>query len=190
MVISAIEFPTADSPQVAPNLEAEATRAVEQLIMTAPMEIIEGTATVASVSNRAHLQVNAEDHTYYIISTHFGTDEDGEQMLSTLANHGFKVVVSSHFAENFKANAQRKNLLPVQVTEQFLAQIAAHCDTQLQQQLMIDLEEQSIRLVGTTAWEYFSINPAYKAQLMQGPASHTDEFDFFAATTDYQLMLG
>ncbi len=98
----------------------------------------------------------------------FGCGSSREHAAWAIADAGFKVVVSSFFADIFKGNALNNFLLAVQVSDDFLAKIFAAVEADPKAQLEVDLENQFIKIVATGEQESFDINPYKKACLING----------------------
>ncbi|HON52935.1 MAG TPA: 3-isopropylmalate dehydratase small subunit, partial [Bacteroidales bacterium] len=98
----------------------------------------------------------------------FGCGSSREHAAWAIADYGFKVVVSSFFADIFKNNALNNGVLPVQVSEAFLAKIFAAVDTNPATELKVDLENQTITLLATNESEHFDINAYKKDCLLNG----------------------
>ena len=81
---------------------------------------------------------------------------------------GFKVIVSSFFADIFKGNALNNGLLPVQVSESFLTHLFSAIDTDAKTQFEVNLETQSISIIGTDLSESFDIDPYKKTCMING----------------------
>ena len=97
-----------------------------------------------------------------VAGKNFGCGSSREHAAWSIADYGFKVVVSSFFADIFKNNALNNGLLPVTVSEDFVQQIFALNNTAT---LSIDLEAQTITIGATGEKEGFEIN-AYKKTCM------------------------
>jgi 3-isopropylmalate/(R)-2-methylmalate dehydratase small subunit len=95
----------------------------------------------------------------------FGCGSSREHAAWAIKDYGFKAVVSSFFADIFKNNALNNGLLPVTVSDAFLAQVFAQGN---EATLSIDLEKQSITIDTTGATEQFDINPYKKTCLLNG----------------------
>jgi len=93
----------------------------------------------------------------------FGSGSSREHAAWAIAGHGFKVVVSSFFADIFKNNAMNNFLLPVVISDNFLAEIFASVDKNPKTTLTVDLEKQLITNNATGKSEKFAIN-AYKKE--------------------------
>ena len=95
----------------------------------------------------------------------FGCGSSREHAAWALADYGFKVVVSSFFADIFKSNALNNGLLPVQVSEAFLAAIFLQ---DAGATLTIDLAAQTIIIDSTGMQEQFAISAYKKTCLLNG----------------------
>ncbi len=100
-----------------------------------------------------------------VAAKNFGCGSSREHAAWSIQDHGFKVVVSSFFADIFKNNALNNGVLPVTVTEVFLQQIFAQGadDT-----LTVDLEKQTITIDNTGDTETFDINAYKKTCMLNG----------------------
>ena len=100
-----------------------------------------------------------------VAAKNFGCGSSREHAAWSLQDYGFKVVVSSFFADIFKNNALNNGVLPVTVTDAFLQQIFAQ---EAQATLTVDLEKQSITIDATGATENFEINAYKKTCMLNG----------------------
>ncbi len=82
-----------------------------------------------------------------------------------VTDYGFKVVVSSFFADIFRNNALNNGVLPVQVSEDFLQKIFTLSNDD---ELTVDLEKQTITINSTGETEVFEINSYKKTCLLKG----------------------
>lgn len=98
----------------------------------------------------------------------FGCGSSREHAAWAIYDAGFRVVVSSFFADIFKGNALNNFLLPVQVSEKFLQEILAAVIDNPAAELSIDLATQTIELVGSGKSENFSIDGYKKMCLLNG----------------------
>lgn len=98
----------------------------------------------------------------------FGCGSSREHAAWAIYDAGFRVVVSSFFADIFKGNALNNFLLPVQVSEEFLQEILAAVIDNPATELSIDLASQTIELVGSGKSENFSIDGYKKMCLLNG----------------------
>ena len=100
-----------------------------------------------------------------VAGKNFGSGSSREHAAWAISDYGFKVVVSSFFADIFKNNALNNGILPIQVSETFLAQIFKSSEKNPQSKLKIDLQNQEITLIETGEKEKFDIN-SYKKQCL------------------------
>ena len=103
-----------------------------------------------------------------IAGDNFGCGSSREHAAWALADYGFKVVVSSYFADIFKGNALNNGLLPVQISEAFLTKILQECEKDPTTTIEVNLEEQYIALEGTSYLEDFEIDPYKKMCMING----------------------
>ena len=106
-----------------------------------------------------------------VAAKNFGCGSSREHAAWSIQDYGFKVVVSSFFADIFKNNALNNGVLPVTVSDAFLQAIFAEgADSTLS----IDLEKQTITIDSTGAFESFEINAYKKTCMLNG----YDDIDF------------
>jgi 3-isopropylmalate/(R)-2-methylmalate dehydratase small subunit len=98
----------------------------------------------------------------------FGSGSSREHAAWAIHDYGFKVVVSSFFADIFKGNALNNGLLPVQISEGFLAEIFKAIEKDPSTKLKVDLINQDITIEVTGKKEKFDINPYKKECLLNG----------------------
>ncbi len=100
-----------------------------------------------------------------VAAKNFGCGSSREHAAWSILDYGFKVVVSSFFADIFKNNALNNGVLPVTVSDAFLQQIFAQGP---EGTLTIDLSAQTITIDATRATETFEINAYKKTCLLNG----------------------
>lgn len=98
----------------------------------------------------------------------FGSGSSREHAAWAIFDYGFRVVVSSFFADIFKNNTLNIGLLPVQVSEGFLAKIFKAIEANPKTEVRVDLENQTITLVASGESEKFDINSYKKTCLLNG----------------------
>ena len=103
-----------------------------------------------------------------IAGDNFGCGSSREHAAWALVGFGFKVIVSSFFADIFKGNALNNGLLPVQVSESFLRHLFAAIETDANTQFEVNLETQTISIIGTDLNESFDIDPYKKTCMING----------------------
>ena len=110
----------------------------------------------------------------------FGSGSSREHAGWAIADYGFKVVVSSFFADIFKGNCLNLGILPVQVSEEYLQKIFDAIDSDNSTQLNVDLESQEITIVNSGHKESFDIDPYKKTCLLNG----YDDIDYILSIED------
>lgn len=103
-----------------------------------------------------------------VAGKNFGCGSSREHAAWAIEDYGFRVVVSSFFADIFKNNAMNNGVLPVQVSDEFLAKIFVAVDKDSKSQLEVNLEDQTIKILSTGDTERFEINPYKKKCLLNG----------------------
>ena len=98
----------------------------------------------------------------------FGSGSSREHAAWAIHDYGFKVVVSSFFADIFKNNALNNGLLPVQVSDAFLSTLFEAIEQDAATIIKVNLEEQTISIAASGASENFDINPYKKKCLLNG----------------------
>ncbi|MBP1668141.1 MAG: leuD [Bacteroidetes bacterium] len=115
-----------------------------------------------------------------VAGKNFGSGSSREHAAWAIYDYGFRVVVSSFFADIFKNNALNNGLLPVQVSEGFLAALLKEIQENPVSQVKVDLEKQVITLLSTGASEKFDINSYKKKCLLNG----YDDIDYLLSIGD------
>jgi 3-isopropylmalate/(R)-2-methylmalate dehydratase small subunit len=109
----------------------------------------------------------------------FGCGSSREHAAWSIYDYGFRVVISSFFADIFKNNALNNALLPIQVSDDFLKKIFAAIQKNPSTQMTVDLLQQKVTLEdGST--ESFEINAYKKACLING----YDDIDYLLSLRD------
>jgi 3-isopropylmalate/(R)-2-methylmalate dehydratase small subunit len=115
-----------------------------------------------------------------VAGKNFGSGSSREHAAWALAGYGFKIVVSSFFADIFKNNAMNNFVLPVVVTDDFLAEIFKSVDKDSKMTMTVDLENQLITNNATGKSEKFAINSYKKECLLKG----FDDIDYLLNKKD------
>jgi 3-isopropylmalate/(R)-2-methylmalate dehydratase small subunit len=102
-----------------------------------------------------------------VAGKNFGCGSSREHAAWAIHDYGFKVVISSFFADIFKGNALNNSLLPVQVSEEFLNKIWQQLEANPKASIEVNLEAQKVILPDGSS-ESFEINPYKKACLLNG----------------------
>ena len=103
-----------------------------------------------------------------VAGKNFGSGSSREHAAWAIADYGFRVVVSSFFADIFKGNSLNNGILPVVVSESFLSAIFDAVSKDSKTEVNVNLEKQEIEIVNTGAKESFDINGYKKICLMNG----------------------
>jgi 3-isopropylmalate/(R)-2-methylmalate dehydratase small subunit len=115
-----------------------------------------------------------------VTGDNFGCGSSREHAAWALKAYGFKVIVSSYFADIFKGNALNNGLLPVQVSPEFLKKLFKVIDENPSAEIITDLENQKIEISGTGESEKFDIDPYKKTCLING----FDDIDYLVSKID------
>jgi 3-isopropylmalate/(R)-2-methylmalate dehydratase small subunit len=115
-----------------------------------------------------------------VAGKNFGSGSSREHAAWAIAGYGFKAVVSSFFADIFKNNAMNNSVLPVVVSEPFLAGIFESVEKDPQMTLTIDLENQRITNNATGHSEAFTISAYKKECFLKG----FDDIDYLLSRKD------
>lgn len=107
----------------------------------------------------------------------FGSGSSREHAAWAIYDYGFRVVVSSFFADIFKNNALNNGLLPIQVSEEFLEGILHAIAENPQAQFTVDLENQTMTNNTTGAVANFAIDGYKKECMLQG----YDDIDYLVS---------
>jgi 3-isopropylmalate/(R)-2-methylmalate dehydratase small subunit len=112
-----------------------------------------------------------------VAGKNFGCGSSREHAAWSIADYGFRIVVSSFFADIFKNNALNNGLLPVQVSESFLEKLFSQPNGTT---LTINLEDQTITIDSTKEQERFDINTYKKTCLLNG----YDDIDYLLSNRE------
>ena len=100
-----------------------------------------------------------------VAGKNFGSGSSREHAAWALLDFGFKIIVSSFFADIFKNNALNNGVIPVQVSDAFLQEIFKQDN---EATLTVNLQEQTITIDATGQQETFEINDYKKTCLLNG----------------------
>ena len=103
-----------------------------------------------------------------VAGKNFGSGSSREHAAWAIADYGFRVVVSSFFADIHKNNELNNFVLPVVVTEEFLAELFDTIASNPKAKVTVDLPSQTITNLTTGHSEKFDINPYKKQCLAEG----------------------
>ena len=112
--------------------------------------------------------------TILVAGKNFGSGSSREHAAWAIAGYGFRVVISSFFADIHKNNELNNFVLPVVVSEKFLAQLFSSIKDNPKTLVEVNLPKQTVTNLATGEWETFEINGYKKHCLMNG----LDDIDF------------
>jgi 3-isopropylmalate/(R)-2-methylmalate dehydratase small subunit len=115
-----------------------------------------------------------------VAGKNFGSGSSRERAAWAIAGYGFRIVVSSFFADIFKNNALNNFVLPVVVSDKFLAELFASIKEDAKTEVEVDLPNQTITNKATGKSEQFQINAYKKHCLMNG----LDDIDYLLSNKD------
>ena len=115
-----------------------------------------------------------------VAGKNFGSGSSREHAAWAIAGYGFRVVVSSFFADIHKNNELNNFVLPVVVSEGFLAELFASIKENPKMKVKVDLPNQTITNEATGKSEKFEINGYKKHCLENG----LDDVDFLVQNRD------
>ncbi len=114
-----------------------------------------------------------------VAGKNFGSGSSREHAAWAIAGYGFRVVVSSFFADIFRNNALNNFVLPVVVSPEFLAELFASIEADAEMEVEVNLPEQKITNLATGRTEEFAITPYKRHCLVNG----YDDIDYLMTTT-------
>ena len=109
-----------------------------------------------------------------VAGKNFGSGSSREHAAWAIAGYGFRVVISSFFADIHKNNELNNFVLPVVVSEQFLANLFASIAEDPATEVRVDLPAQQVTNMATGETEHFDIS-AYKKYCLENAL---DDIDF------------
>ena len=115
-----------------------------------------------------------------VAGKNFGNGSSREHAAWAIADYGFRVVISSFFADIHKQNELNNFVLPVVVSEGFLARLFANIGENPQMEVVVNLPEQTVTNTANGETERFEINGYKKYCLMNG----LDDIDFLVQNRD------
>ena len=127
-------------------------------------------------SLKADFVLNDPSYSGVILVTgkNFGSGSSREHAAWAIAGYGFRVVISSFFADIHKNNELNNFVLPVVVSEEFLQELFRSIDKDHRTEVRVDLPNQTVTNLATGHSEHFDINGYKKHCLMNG----LDDVDF------------
>ena len=113
-----------------------------------------------------------------VAGRNFGNGSSREHAAWALAGYGFKVVISSFFADIHRQNELNNFVLPVVVTEAFFKQLVKTVDSNPDAEVEINLINQTITNLATGQSQKFEINGYKRLCFLNGQ----DDIDFLLAS--------
>ena len=120
------------------------------------------------------------DSKVLVAGKNFGSGSSREHAAWAIAGYGFRAIISSFFADIFRNNALNNFVLPVVVSEPFLAELLETIKSNPKAPVKIDLPAQTVTNVTTGNSEKFEINSYKKHCLENG----LDDIDFLLSNKD------
>ena len=115
-----------------------------------------------------------------VAGKNFGSGSSREHAAWAIAGYGFRVVISSFFADIHKNNELNNFVLPVKVSEAFLSELFASIQSDPKTEVEVDLPRQTVTNKATGHCEHFDSNGYKKHCLMNG----LDDIDFLVQIQD------
>lgn len=109
-----------------------------------------------------------------VAGKNFGSGSSREHAAWAIAGYGFRVVISSFFADIHKNNELNNFVLPVVVSEEFLSELFQSIEKDAKTEVEVDLPNQKVTNMSTVKSEHFDINGYKKHCLMNG----LDDIDY------------
>lgn len=142
----------------------------------------------AAWRNDPEFVLNQPQHksgTILVAGPEFGTGSSREHAVWALQNYGFKVVISSRFADIFRGNSLKGGLLTVILPQEAVEAIWATIESDPTTSITVDLESRTVSYGSTTV--AFELDNYTRWRLMEGlddiglTLKHTDAIDSFEA---------
>ena len=115
-----------------------------------------------------------------VAGKNFGSGSSREHAAWAIAGYGFRVVISSFFADIHRNNELNNFVLPVTVSEKFLAELFDCIKANPKTEVKVDVPAQTVTNLATGASEHFDLNGYKKYCLMNG----LDDIDFLLESKD------
>jgi 3-isopropylmalate/(R)-2-methylmalate dehydratase small subunit len=111
-------------------------------------------------------QPQYKDGTILVAGPDFGTGSSREHAVWALMDYGFRVVISSRFADIFRGNSGKQGLLTAVVDQDFVDQLWKEIENHPETQVTVDLETRTITAGGLSAT--FEVDDYVRWRLMEG----------------------
>jgi len=103
-----------------------------------------------------------------VAGRNFGCGSSREHAAWALVDYGFKVVISSFFADIFKSNALNNFLLPVQISDEELNEVFKIINSDPKAEFVVNLPNQTLQATNYQFQAWFNLDPYKKICLMEG----------------------
>ena len=142
----------------------------------------DGTPKPDFVLNRPEFSEKPHEgcHQILVAGKNFGSGSSREHAAWAIAGYGFRVVISSFFADIHKNNELNNFVLPVVVSEEFLAELFATLASDPQARVRVDVPSQTVRNLSTGREEKFELSAYKKYCLMNA----LDDIDYLLEHKD------
>ncbi len=115
-----------------------------------------------------------------VAGRNFGSGSSREHAAWAIAGYGFRVVISSFFADIHKNNELNNFVLPVEVSEDFLKELFSSIEKDPAMKVKVDLQNETVTNLATGSSEHFKINAYKKYCLLNG----LDDIDYLLSKKD------
>ena len=115
-----------------------------------------------------------------VAGANFGCGSSREHAAWAIGDYGFRVVVSSFFADIFRGNALNNGILPIEVAPAVLSRIFEAIEADPQTRFTVDLPAQCLTIESTGEEVPFEMDAYKKECLLKGQ----DDIDFLLARRD------
>ena len=142
----------------------------------------DGTPKPDFVLNRPEFSEKPHEgcHQILVAGKNFGSGSSREHAAWAIAGYGFRVVISSFFADIHKNNELNNFVPPVVVSEDFLAELFATLASDPQSRVRVDVPSQTVRNLSTGREEKFELSAYKKYCLMNA----LDDIDYLLEHKD------
>lgn len=115
-----------------------------------------------------------------VAGKNFGCGSSREHAAWAVGDYGFRVVITSEFADIFKNNCLNNGVLPLTCSAEFLAKLFAAIEEKNDASFKVDLANQYVEIIATGEKESFEINSYRKDCLING----FDNIDYLLSIKD------
>lgn len=110
----------------------------------------------------------------------FGSGSSREHAAWAIYDYGFRCVISSFFADIFRANCLNIGVLPVQISPEFLEKLFNQIYENPETEIEVDLTNQKVSITEQKISERFEINSYKKENMLNG----YDDIDYLMNIKD------